>query len=248
MRVHLALTPGKVLAILLVVLAVMSYWAWSGSQHDNVTLPAGAVTGTSAVIIIPDSQSEDTTAKDLARYLRENGRIVRVVKVSADLNESAQNALGLMGQMQASRIVTFDLVGFSDGGLVARSIVGQSPRLVRRVVTIASAHKGNTLSQFINIVGNGKCEPACNQEQTGSAFLAGLPQSGNGRWLSVYASSDESIAPRNSPELEGAVNIDLSKACAQNYSHATLIQSKATWHLLATFLARGSLPDYCTYG
>lgn len=117
-----------------------------------------------------------------------------------------------------------DLVGFSEGGLIQRAYVKYhgGDKYVDRAVSLATPHNGvlfSGLGQAIQGVGLlRKWVPEGAQEMIkGSDFLtklnAGDPTPGKDvKWYSIYSKSFDGIVwPANSPVLEGAKNLELTK-------------------------------------
>ena len=99
-----------------------------------------------------------------------------------------------------------DLVGFSMGGLVARYYVQQLGGVdrVRRLVTLASPHRGTLLAWCIP-------NPGCRQMRPGSKFLRSLDADRD--WLrrvevtSLLTPLDLMIVPSWSSRMDGARNL-----------------------------------------
>lgn len=98
---------------------------------------------------------------------------------------------------------TFDLVGFSMGGLVGRYYLQRMGGLtkVRRFITLSSPHNGTASAFLCN-------RPGCVQLRPGSSFLTDLNRdaamlSAVG-FTSVYTPTDLMIVPASSSQLPSA--------------------------------------------
>jgi triacylglycerol lipase len=101
---------------------------------------------------------------------------------------------------------TFDLVGFSMGGLICRYYLQRLNGLarVRRLITLCSPHNG-TLTAFM-------CNrPGCLQMRPGSSFLNDLNSDADTLstvgFTSVYTPTDLMILPASSSRLPAARNM-----------------------------------------
>ena len=116
-----------------------------------------------------------------------------------------------------------DLVGFSEGGLILREYIKHHGGLpyVDQAVSVATPNQGVLFSSLghvvdgIDLLKNAIPQGARDMVK-GSAFLtklnAGDPTPGNVRWYSIYPKSFDGIVwPADSPVLQGATNIELTR-------------------------------------
>ena len=101
---------------------------------------------------------------------------------------------------------TFDLVGFSMGGLICRYYLQRMNGLarVRRLITLCSPHNGTFVAFMCN-------RPACLQMRPGSGFLNDLNRDADTLntvgFTSVYTPTDLMILPASSSRLPAARNL-----------------------------------------
>jgi len=186
----------------------------SAGPPDPVIIVAG--TGEPAVVLAP-----------LAARLRADGYGVWIFELPAlgtiDINVSAarlnQFADDVRGQTGAGRV---DLVGHSQGGLVARSYVkylGGSAE-VDSLITLGAPHRGTYVANLATLVGFGNCLAivACQQMTIGSSYLADLNAGDDTiepvRYTTIRSVTDEIVRPVDTATLfDGAVNVLVQQRC-----------------------------------
>jgi triacylglycerol lipase len=232
-------------AILLIVVAVAGFrWLTRTEPIDGEAVAPG-----SAVILIPGYGGGADSLASLADHLRAAGRYVVIADIGdghGDLRgygaQVARTARGLVADGSAS----VDLVGYSEGGLIARAAVEADPSAFARVATIASPHAGTSIAGLGAILADqSTCPLACQQMAPDSDFLGSLRPPGDPtRWLSVYSAGDDVIRPPESSDLEGATNAELTATCGTSaLDHGGVVRSPATWTLVTGFLSTGQLPS-----
>ena len=103
---------------------------------------------------------------------------------------------------------TFDLVGFSMGGLVSRYYLQRlgGVRRVEHFVTLSAPHHGTALAHFIP-------NPGCREMRPGSAFLRDLDRDAaqleRVKFTSLYTPLDLVILPSRSSAMPQARNVKL---------------------------------------
>ena len=241
-------TLVAIVVIGLVVTGSVVVWQWL-SEAPTVEVTGPDVPG--AVILIPGYGGGTGGLAGLAAHLQGEGRQV----VVADIGDGRGDIAEYGGQVAAtaSALVregspSVDIVGYSMGGLVARSAAERNPAAVRRVATIASPHQGTALAglgAFLNDPNN--CPTACQQMAPGSDFLAALPVPADAdRWLSAWSEGDDVVRPPESSDLDGATNVDITADCgAGTPDHGGVVASPAVWTLVSDFLASGEVPAGC---
>lgn len=237
-----------VIGLLAVAVIGVALWRWL-SQPDATTLAAPDVAGT--VVLIPGYGGGADGLTGLAGYLQSQGRAVIVADIGdgqGDITGYGSQVASLAAGAIAQGAPSVDLVGYSMGGLVARSAAAQAPQAVRRVVTIASPHDGTAVAGLGAFLGDATtCPLACQQMAPGSDFLDALPVAdGADRWLSAWSSADEVVRPADSSVLPGATDVEVTAACGTGpLDHGGIVRSTATWDLAATFLATGRITPAC---
>jgi pimeloyl-ACP methyl ester carboxylesterase len=180
----------------------------------------------------------------LARALRASGRTVVAVRLPARGTASLDESADALAAEMAGGISRVDLVGYSLGGLVIRTLLARSPRTASRVnlvVTMATPYGGVDLSP----ARGARCTDAnaCGQLRPGSTALrrlaaAPLP----GRWVALYSADDVLVTPARA-RLEGAVNIAVDGGCpAADLGHLEMRDSRLVREFVTAVLA-GSSPN-----
>jgi triacylglycerol esterase/lipase EstA (alpha/beta hydrolase family) len=179
---------------------------------------------------------------------REGRRVVVVPAVGGGTGDIAAQADALGGQARAAldRFGTssVDVVGYSAGGVVARSWVANGGAgVARRVLTIGSPQHGTDLAALA--VGlAGRCPPACRQLAPDSDFLRVL----NARdetppgpvFVSVWSTADEVVVPPASARLSGAVNFTVQSVCpGRRTAHGDLPSDPVVLGALTSALGPG---------
>jgi triacylglycerol lipase len=183
--------------------------------------------------------------------LRAGGRDVVVVPPVGDgtgdiedqakaLDDVADEA---MDRYDASSV---DVVGYSAGGVVARSWVRDhgGGSVARRVLGIGSPQHGTQLADLAVGIGAG-CPAACRQLEPDSALL----RARNARdetprgpvFVSVWSTADRVVVPVDSARLSGGLNLTLQSVCPSDRAgHGDLPSDPVVIGLLRTALGPGS--------
>ena len=242
---------GLVIVLTVVIALILGLAAWRWLNRPPTTeLAAPDVAGT--VILIPGYGGGAGGLQGLAGYLQAQGRPVVVADIGdgrGDIAGYGSAVAALASSLVAQGAPSVDLVGYSMGGLVAREAAAANPLAVRRVATIASPHDGTQLAGLGSFIGDAaSCPTACQQMAPGSEFLDALPvASDENRWLSAWSADDEVVRPAEASTLPGATNVEVMAECATgSLNHGGVVQSAATWDLVTTFLATGSVTPACT--
>lgn len=190
------------------------------------------------VIIVAGTFSPAFANEPLAARLRADGYRTYIFELpglgTGDINASAaalnRFADGVRSQTGASKV---DLVGHSQGGLVARAYVKYhgGAAEVDSLVSLGTPHYGTYVANLVNFLGFGSCVGvvACQQMTTGSAFLNGLNAGddtiGNVRYTNIYTNYDELVRPvTNATMNDGATNVRVQTRCwARVVGHLGLI-------------------------
>ena len=156
---------------------------------------------------------------ELADLLRARGRLVRAVTLPdngfGDIRDSADEVDRAVRALPDGPV---DVVGFSLGGVVARSWYARSADRTRArvVVTLAAPHHGTDLAALAGVFG---CSGACAQLVPTSSFLRELnrDESPPGpAWVALWTAFDETVVPALSATLDGAVNVRVQDVCADS--------------------------------
>ncbi len=215
------------------------------------SLLAGIATSTPAaaatkdpVIIVAGTFSPAFANEPLATRLRADGYQTYIFELPTlgtqdiDLTAAALDgyADGVRAQTGAAKV---DLVGHSQGGLVARSYVkdfgGASE--VDSLITLGAPNKGTYLANLGTFLGLGDCLSvvACQQMSIGSSYLnalnAGDDTIGAVRYTTIRTAYDELVRPVNNATLnDGAVNVRVQDRCWGRFvGHVGLILDGAVY-------------------
>lgn len=221
------LSPARRRAVLLLVLAVLLGALVALAvvvvrlTHDSVTPVVQDDPG--PVLLVSGYGGSTRALAPLGKALRADDRDVVVVPSVGDgtgdlkdqakaLGDAADNA---MDRFDASSV---DVVGYSAGGVVARSWVRDfgGGSVARRVLSVGSPQHGTQLADLAVGIGGG-CPKACRQLEPDSALLRAL----NSRdetprgpvFVSVWSTSDRVVVPVDSARLSGGVNLTVQSVC-----------------------------------
>ncbi|HEV2781282.1 MAG TPA: alpha/beta hydrolase [Actinophytocola sp.] len=195
------------------------------------TLLAVPVTAAAAapdpVIIVNGTFGPEFFYEPLAARLRHDGHRVFIFQLTnlgtGDIALTSRDlgafVAGVRTTTGAARV---DLVGHSQGGLVARHYVkflgGSST--VDSLVSLGSPHYGTAIANLAAFFGAGNCIGivACQQMAVGSEFLADLNAGddtiGSVRYTNLYTLYDELVRPiANATLRDGATNVLVQSQC-----------------------------------
>jgi triacylglycerol lipase len=209
-----------------------------GAVLAPVGVPQAGSAAADPVIVVAGTFSPAFANEPLAARLRADGYRVFIFELpnlgTGDIAQSARAlntfADGVRAQTGASKV---DLVGHSQGGLVARQYVkfeGGAAE-VDSIVSLGAPHYGTALANLANFVGFGNCVGivGCQQMRTGSSFLnnlnAGDDTIGSVRYTNIYTAFDEIVFPvENATMRDGATNVKVQSKCwARVVGHLGLI-------------------------
>lgn len=203
-----------------------------------VVSPAGAASVKDPVIIVAGTFSPSFANEPLAARLRADGYKVWIYELPGlglgDIAQTSQPLASLVDSVRAQTGASkVDLIGHSQGGLVARYYVkylGGSSR-VDRVISLGAPHYGTYVANLATFFGLGSCIGivACQQMSIGSAFLnnlnAGPDVVSPVRYTNIYTAYDELVRPVTNATLkDGATNVKVQDQCwARIVGHVGLI-------------------------
>ncbi len=187
----------------------------------------------------------------LRRALEAAGRDVVVVSpvgggtgdIQAQARSLAEEADAALRRFDASSV---DVVGYSAGGVVARSWVrdfgGES--VARRVLSIGSPQHGTSLAELAVEVA-GSCPTACRQLAPDSELLrrlnAGDETPPGPVFVSVWSTTDRTVVPPESARLAGALDFTVQSVCpSSRTSHGDLPGDPVVVAALPTTLGRAA--------
>jgi triacylglycerol lipase len=235
----LAVLLGAVVAVAVVVVRL---------TRDRVSPVAQGDLG--PVLLVSGYGGSTRALQPLRRALISEGRDVVVVppvgdgtgdirRQAARLRDRAEDAMDRFG---ASSV---DVVGYSAGGVVARSWVRDydGGSVARRVLSVGSPQHGTDVAELAAGLGGG-CPTACRQLQPDSRLLRTL----NARdetprgpaFVSVWSTADEVVVPVDSARLSGALNLTVQSVCpGDRAGHGDLPSDPVVVGLLRTALGPG---------
>lgn len=230
------------------------------SAFVPVTAASAATTSArNAVIVLAGLSGPAPVYEPFAARLRGDGYTTYIYQLPnlgvGDIAASASSFRDYVNQLRASTGRTrFDLVGHSEGGLVARHYLkflgGTS--YVDRYVSLGSPQYGTYVANIASFLGLGSCLGivACEQMTIGSSFLAGLnagdDSPGAVRYTTVRTLQDELVRPTPNAAIEGATNVLIQAYCPLRLvGHVGLVLDGTTYSIVADALADRSITPNC---
>lgn len=221
--------------------------------------PAAAATK-DPVVIVAGTFSPAFANEPLAARLRADGHPVRIFELptlgTQDIRLTAQALRTFVDGVRSSTgAAKVDLVGHSQGGLVARAYVkwyGGATK-VDSLITLGTPNRGTYVANLVSVLGFGNCASvvACQQMSIGSSFLADLNAGddtiGSVRYTTVRTWQDELVRPVDQATLfDGATNVLVQDPCfARVVGHVGLILDGTVYSGIRTALAGGPVRLSC---
>lgn len=218
-------------------------WAVA-QQPSGITGVLASSSNKGTVLLIPGHGGDETVLNPLATVLTADGYRVEMVDIG-DGSQSIDVYAAQVVQTAAAISGPLSLVGYSQGGLIARAAAQVSPHSFGRIVTIATPHAGTEIAALASAF-KVSCSESCEQMVPGSPFLASLtlPVYAD-RWLALYTNGDEIVRPAESAALPGATNIAMDLACARDFNHYEIVASPFSAEAVSLFIASGKQPAAC---
>jgi triacylglycerol lipase len=212
------------------------------------------------VIIVAGTLSPSLANEPLAARLRADGYRVWIFTLPnaglTDIN-AASRALNtfadnVRAQTGAAKV---DLIGHSQGGLVARGYVkyygGASE--VDSLISLGAPHYGTYVANIVAFFGFGSCLGivACEQMTIGSSYLgnlnAGPDVIGNVKYTNIYTTYDELVRPVSNATLaDGATNVKVQSKCwGRVVGHVGLITDGTVYSGVRQALEKRSIDLNC---
>jgi triacylglycerol lipase len=188
---------------------------------------AGAAPAKDPIIIVAGTFSPAFANEPLAARLRNDGYQVWIYELPGlGLGDIAQTSVPLGSLVNQVRAQTgaakVDLIGHSQGGLVARYYVKNlgGSATVDSLISLGAPHYGTYVANLVAFLGLGNCIGiiACEQMTIGSSFLnnlnAGDDTIGAVRYTNIYTAQDELVRPVTNATLnDGATNVKVQSQC-----------------------------------
>jgi triacylglycerol lipase len=207
-----SLLSGVVCALLAVFL-----WPWQSA----------AAAGPDPVVIVNGTFGPKFFYEPLAKRLRDDDHEAYIFELTnlgtSDIADTARDLAAFVDDVRArTGAAKVDLVGHSQGGLVARQYVkylgGDST--VDSLVSLGAPHYGTKVANIADFFGGGDCLGivACQQMAVGSDFVTALNEGddtiGSVRYTNLYTSLDELVRPvENAALADGATNVRIQSQC-----------------------------------
>lgn len=202
-----------------VACALLAVFLWPGAS--------AAADQPDPVVIVNGTFGPAFFYEPLAKRLRADDQEAFIFELTnlgtGDIAATAQDLAAFVGDVRArTGAAKVDLVGHSQGGLVARQYVkylgGDST--VDSVVSLGAPHYGTAVANIADFFGGGDCLGivACQQMAVGSDFVNTLNDGddtiGAVRYTNLYTSLDELVRPVDNAALQdGATNVRIQSQC-----------------------------------
>lgn len=237
-----------VVAVAAAVLAGVALYALRPAEVPAAAPPVGPQ---GSVLLIPGYGGGTGQLEQLSDWLKADGIRAQILPVedgTGDLRGYAAQAQDWAAARIAAGEPAPDVIGYSAGGVTARTAVTGRPDLFRRMITLASPHQGTgaaVLGEFVNA-----CPEACRQLQPESDLLESLQApDGMQNWLSIWSDDDQTIRPPESSELEGASNYRIQDYCdVREIGHGQVPLDPQSKAAMAAFMSGAPLPTTCAMG
>lgn len=175
------------------------------------------------VLLVSGYGGSTGSVDPIRRALTAAGReVVVVAPVGSGTGDLRTQARSLATQADAAMrrfgSSSVDVVGYSAGGVVARSWVRDhgGASVARRVLSIGSPQHGTSLAELAVGVA-GSCPTACRQLAPDSELLrtlnAGDETPRGPVFVSLWSSADRTVVPPDSARLAGALDFTVQSVC-----------------------------------
>lgn len=201
--------------------------ALAGALGALTLAPAASAAPPDPVVVVNGTFGPAFFYEPLAARLRADGRQAFIFELPAlgtgDIRDTARDLAafvdGVRDRTGAARV---DLVGHSQGGLVARQYVKYlgGADTVDSLISLGTPHYGTAVANIAEFFGLGNClgVVACRQMTVGSGFVtelnAGDDTVGAVRYTNLYTALDELVRPvANAAMRDGATNVLIQSQC-----------------------------------
>jgi triacylglycerol lipase len=187
------------------------------------------------VLLIPGLGGNTSALDGIDTQLKAAGLKTIIANIGdgqGDLSQYANDIAAKHNSLDA-----YSIIGYSAGGLIARSIAQEHPDKVVRAATIASPHQGSGLAQLGSLFGGSRCNTACRQIAPGSDYLNSLNGApDNKTWLSLWTSGDEAVTPASNAELDGAINVRVQDCAVGELTHSSIVRDPTVIRMAVEFM------------
>lgn len=232
-------------AVVVAILVLLGVFAWRATRHTPAPRPVAEPQGT--VLLVPGYGGGSRQLDVLAATLQRAGLRTQDVDIddgTGDIRTYAKRVEAAAAKLVAGGQPAPDVVGYSEGGLIARAAATSDPADFRKVVTLGAPHHGTGTADLGSIFG--QCPTACQQMRTDSPLIRDLPDPADpSRWLSIWSNSDQVIRPPDSSRLDGTTSYELQTACPGDVDHGALPLQAQVQAAVVAFLEGQPLPESC---
>lgn len=200
------------------------------------------------VLLIPGYGGGTGQLERLAGELDEQGIQAEVIDIGGgtdDLRKYADLVQARAEELVSQGEPAPDLIGYSAGGVTARTAFTNNPDLYGRVITLASPHQGTSTAVLGELVD--ACPLACQQLQPGSKLIESFPAPERPQdWLSIWSDDDIVIRPATSSEIPDITNYRIQQACdVRDIDHGAVPTDPQVEATVVAFLEDEPLPESC---
>ncbi|HEV7650296.1 MAG TPA: alpha/beta fold hydrolase [Actinophytocola sp.] len=202
-----------------IVCALLAVFLWPGSSV--------AADRPDPVVVVDGTFGPAFFYEPLAKRLRDDDHEVFIFELTnlgtGDIAATAQDLAAFVADVRSrTGADKVDLVGHSQGGLVARQYVKYlgGDATVDSLVSLGAPHYGTAVANIADFFGGGNCLGivACQQMAVGSDFVNALNDGddtiGSVRYTNFYSALDELVRPVTNASLQdGATNVLIQSQC-----------------------------------
>ena len=234
--------PAAIVGVLVVLVLVTLL-----ARYDaDVPLVDQVVEDQVPVLLIHGYGGGPASMAALERVLESRGRrVISVALPNGGRGDIAVSAGAVEAIVEDEGTTEVDIVGFSAGGLVARTFLEQADGEIRSLVFLGTPHHGTRLAGLATSLDPSLCARACREMVPGSRFLRNLNEGRNlppgTSSVNIYSADDGVVTPPRSARLEGARNVLVQDVCpGARVAHTRLVSDPIALGLVVDALEAGS--------
>lgn len=226
---------------LLASISILVIWVLLVNSGDSVSPSSGKA---GAVLLIPGYGGGWGWSDLLVSDLQASGTAILYANVGDMRGDLEVLSRVVSDQVQESGFKGVDIIGFSAGGVLARSVALSIPEYTHKIISIASPHNGSKVASLGMLLGSPNlCPIACQQLSENSEYIKSLDQLKPGkRMLSIYAESDEVVSFRSSILKDGVINYNITEECSiDQISHSEIPSLAVVQNIISSFRLNESI-------